>query len=400
MFQIRKAERTQSKLRVWMSWPSWSWKTYSSLKLAYWICWNWQKICLIDTENWSGDMYSNLWEYNIITLVAPFSPERYIEAIKSCEEAGMEVIIIDSITHEWNGKGWCLEINELLAKTKYKGNSWSAWNETTPRHQKFIDKIIQSNCHIITSVRNKTDTVITDDGNWRKQIKKVWLKEETREWFEYELTINFTIDRDSHLALAGKDRTWLFIERDPFLIDEKIWGEIREWNLLGKEWKSYAEIVEDEKLKEAQNKKTNLPTETIPPVAPAITTPVQTERYLQFQASFDTASSVDELKKIYERLKNHIWTDKKYMVQAQVDSLLIVLNKKKAELETKKEVETPTLPPITPTEAVNSAWATVGEVVQTWEEIAKATDVKVEGEKPEQVKEGLSFEEVEKIFDN
>ncbi|MDR1987648.1 MAG: ATP-binding protein [Candidatus Peribacteria bacterium] len=75
----------------------------------------------------------------------------------------MEVIIIDSISHEWEGKGGCLEINETIASTRFKGNSWSAWSVTTPRHQKFIEKIIQSKCDIITTVRNKVDMAIIDN---------------------------------------------------------------------------------------------------------------------------------------------------------------------------------------------------------------------------------------------
>src|SRR5690606_24180959 len=93
---------------------------------------SWDKIAIIDTENGSADFYSNLGDYNVFSLSAPFSPERYIEAIEACEKAGMEVIIIDSVTHEWEGKGGCLEINDQIAQTKFKGNTWSAWSHTTP----------------------------------------------------------------------------------------------------------------------------------------------------------------------------------------------------------------------------------------------------------------------------
>lgn len=216
-------------MRIWLSSPSGAWKTYSSLLIAFGITQNWSKIALIDTENWSWELYSDLWEYNVLPLKAPYSPERYIEAIGICEQdENIEVIIIDSISHEWEWSGGCLQINDILWQAKYKWNNWAAWNETTPRHQAFIEKITTSDCHVITTVRNKTDTV----QEWGK-VKKVWIKEQTREWFEYELTVNFNIDRDWHFAVASKDRTWLFIDRDPFVITKETWEELIKWNKSG-----------------------------------------------------------------------------------------------------------------------------------------------------------------------
>lgn len=225
--ELKKASRKQSKLRIWLSWPSGSWKTHSALLLAYWICWDWEKIAVIDTENWSADLYSHLWDYNVLHLQPDFSPEKYIEAIRTCEEAEVEVIIIDSTSHEWEWKWWCLEINEKIAQIKFKWNTWSSWSVTTPRHQSFIENIVNSKCHIITTARSKTDTIQTED----RKIKKVWLKDIQREGFEYEMTIMFNIDRDWHLAIASKDRTNLFIDRDPFVISIETWEEIKNWNL-------------------------------------------------------------------------------------------------------------------------------------------------------------------------
>lgn len=229
-FQIKKAERKQAKLRIGVSGPSGSGKTYSALLLARGLATDWSKVCLIDSENGSGELYSDLGDYNVICLEAPYSPERYIEALKAAEDAGMEVIVIDSVSHEWEGKGGCLEINEILAASKFKGNTWSAWSETTPRHQRFITAIVTSSCHVITTVRNKIDTVMGDD----KKVKKVGTKEIQREGFEYELTVNFNIDRETHRAMASKDRTNLFESRDPFLIDIKTGEEIAAWNAGGK----------------------------------------------------------------------------------------------------------------------------------------------------------------------
>ena len=227
--EFRTAERRKSRLRVGMSGPSGSGKTYSALLIARGLTDSWEKVFLIDTENGSAELYSDLGPFRVFNLQAPFAPERYIEALKAAEDNGAECIVIDSTSHEWDGKGGCLEINELVAKTKFRGNTWSAWSETTPRHQKFIEAIVTSSCHVITTARSKTDTIQTED----KKIKKVGLKEIQRDGFEYELTVNFNIDRDGHYALASKDRTGLFINRDPFVILQKTGEELLAWTESG-----------------------------------------------------------------------------------------------------------------------------------------------------------------------
>lgn len=222
--QLKKATRKQVKLRLNISAPSGAGKTYSALRMAYGIVGNWDKIAVIDTENRSASLYSHLGDFFTIDLTPPFSPERYIEAIKACEEGGIECCIIDSSSHEWNGAGGCIEMNEILAQTKYKSNTWSAWNETTPKHDRFVNTVLQSPMHIITCTRSKTETI--QEGG---KVKKVGMKDIQREGWEYELTVSLNLDRDSHLATPSKDRTGLFEGKMPFLITEKTGEEIKAW---------------------------------------------------------------------------------------------------------------------------------------------------------------------------
>lgn len=210
MTQLRKAARKKAKIRLGLSAPSGAGKTYSSLLIARGLASSWDKVAIIDTENNSADLYENLGDYNVISLSAPFSPERYIEAIKTCEDAGMEVIIIDSISHEWEGKGGILEIH-----TNMSGNSFTNWATLTPRHNAFIAAILQSKCHMITTVRRKQDYEMTKDSNGKVKVEKAGLKEITRENWEYELTINLELDI-KHNAIASKDRTQLFADKPHF----------------------------------------------------------------------------------------------------------------------------------------------------------------------------------------
>lgn len=221
--KLQTAQRHQVKLRLGLSGASGFGKTYSALLLAYGITNDWTKIAIIDTENGSASLYSHLGDYNALTLEEPYNPERYIQAIETCEKAGMEVIIIDSITHEWSGKGGCLELHEQL------GGKFQDWAKISPRHQAFIDKILHSSCHIITTVRRKVDYSMDADMNGRSKVVKHGTKEITREGFEYELTSNFELINENHLVKASKDRTGLFMNKPEFVINSATGKKLMEW---------------------------------------------------------------------------------------------------------------------------------------------------------------------------
>ena len=223
--QLIKATRKKSKLRLNLSGAAGSGKTYSALLMAKGLIGSWDKIAVIDTENGSASLYSHLGYFNTIDLQPPYTPERYNEAIDACISGGIECIIIDSSSHEWSGTGGCIEINEKLAQSKFKGNTWSAWSQTTPRHDSFVNKVLQAPVHIITCTRSKMETVMTDD----KKVKKLGMKDIQREGWEYELTVSLNIDRDTHMAMASKDRTNLFEGKDPFVITPATGVEIKEW---------------------------------------------------------------------------------------------------------------------------------------------------------------------------
>lgn len=225
-----KATRKKAKLRLALTGPSGSGKTYGALMIAKGIG---GKIACIDTERGSASLYSHLVDFDTLELAPPYSPEAYIAAVQEAEKAGYDVLIIDSTTHEWSGIGGCLEINEDTAKSKYRGNTWSAWNETTPRHRKFIDAMLQSNMHIIATGRSKTETAQTEE-NGRKKVAKLGMKTEQRDGFEYEFTVVLDIVHDGHYAVASKDRTGLF-GGDAKPISEETGGILLDWIESGAE---------------------------------------------------------------------------------------------------------------------------------------------------------------------
>jgi len=222
--QLQKAERKQAVIKLAIQGPSGSGKTYSSLLLAYGLAGNWNQIAVIDTENNSSHLYSHLGNYNVLSLSEPFSPERYIEAIETCEKAGMRVIIIDSISMEWEGSGGIIESHGNMA-----GNSFTNWNKMTPRHNAFVQKILQSSCHVISTIRSKQDYVLTDK-NGKMVPEKVGLKGVQRDGTDYEMTIVLDLDI-KHQTTASKDRTGLFLNPLPFTITEQTGNKIKTWCL-------------------------------------------------------------------------------------------------------------------------------------------------------------------------
>lgn len=210
--QIRKAKRAASKGRLLLTGPSGSGKTWGALTFAKGLgC---QRVIVIDTEQGSSDLYESILPFEVIDLAPPFTPERYIEAIEAAEEAGADCIIIDSISHEWNGKGGCLELVDEIARAQFRGNTWSAYSVITPRHRAFIDRMLRSSAHIIATGRSKTETAQVEDGG-RKKVAKLGMKVETRDGVEYEFTTVLDIVHDGHFALASKDRTGIFTDTDP-----------------------------------------------------------------------------------------------------------------------------------------------------------------------------------------
>ena len=230
--KFQKAQKKKSKLRLALTGPAGSGKTWGALQIAKGLG---GTVAVIDTEHGSASLYEHLVDFDVLELQAPYSPERFIEAIDAAEKAGYDTLIIDSSTHEWSGQGGCLEINEEIAKSKFRGNTWSAWNETSARHRKFVDRILQSKMHVITTIRSKTETAQQESITGKKQVVKLGMKAEQRDGLEYEFGLVLDIIHDGHFATASKDRTGLFVDKDPKPITPETGKTLLNWLESGAE---------------------------------------------------------------------------------------------------------------------------------------------------------------------
>lgn len=234
--QFRKAERSKARLRLALDGTSGSGKTFSSLILAKGLG---GRTAFIDSENGSGELYAEHpafegWSYDIVTLAAPFTPEKYVEAIKAAEAAGYEIIIIDSLTHAWAGSGGVLDTHAKFTEKDKNKNSYTAWRNVTPSHNALIDAMLQTKCHVIATMRSKSDYVLETGSDGKQRPKKVGLAAVQREGTEYEFTAVLDIDSD-HDAKASKDRTGLFSSPLPFRITEETGRELNRWLVSGRD---------------------------------------------------------------------------------------------------------------------------------------------------------------------
>ena len=217
--ELQIAQRKRAKIKMALQGPSGSGKTYSSLLIANGLSHAWDKIVVIDTENESSHLYAHLGAYNVLGIKAPFTPEKYMEAIDYCVATGMQVVILDSITHEWE--------NLLEYHSGLTGNSFTNWNKVTPRHNAFVQKILQSPVHIIATIRTKQDYVLTEK-NGRAVPEKIGLKSVQRDGLDYEFTLVFDLDI-KNMAHASKDRTGLFFGKHEQSITASIGEKISQW---------------------------------------------------------------------------------------------------------------------------------------------------------------------------
>lgn len=194
-----KATKARAKLRLGLIGPSGSGKTFTALLIAQELG---GRVAVLDTEHGSASKYAGKFEFDTLEPDM-FSPTVYTEAIRAAEAAGYDVLVIDSLSHAWSGKGGALEMVDNAAK-RTGNNSFTAWRDVTPLHNELIDAIVGARLHVIATMRSKVEYIIEDQGG-KKVPRKVGLAPVQREGMEYEFDVVGDLD-DQHTFVVSKTR--------------------------------------------------------------------------------------------------------------------------------------------------------------------------------------------------
>lgn len=197
---FKKATKEQAKARLAIMGPSGSGKTYTALLVAKELAGKHGKVAVIDSERGSASKYADLFGFDVVEM-EDHSPDHYIKVINAAQSGGYDVLVIDSMSHEWSGKKGALEMHDRATARSRSKNSFTAWMEVTPKHNRFIDTILGFPGHVIGTLRTKTAYVIAEEGG--KQVpKKVGTNPIQRDGVEYEFDIVSEMDLDNVLTVS------------------------------------------------------------------------------------------------------------------------------------------------------------------------------------------------------
>ena len=243
-FQVKKAKREKIYVKLALMAPSGGGKTYGSLRLATGMAEEIKKetgkdarILLANTEGKRGYYYADEFNYDIVDIESPHNPEKYVELIDFAVEQGYDILIIDSSSHEWEGKGGCLDLHQQA------GGTYQSWARVTPRHNKFINAISDSPIHIIATMRGKDQYEMTKDDKGKTNVQKLGVGAKQRDGFEYEFTVTFLIDQKTNTSEVQKDNTHIFDKEGPTILSENHGRKIIQWANSGE---GYTPVVRKE----------------------------------------------------------------------------------------------------------------------------------------------------------
>jgi len=198
---FKPATKAQARARVALIGPPGSGKTYTGLEIAHGLG---QRVACIDTEHGTAAKYSTIFPFDHCELLS-HAPDKYVEALEVAEDEGFDVCLVDSLSHAWMGKDGALEqVDRAAAKSSSK-NSFFAWRDITPQHNRLVDAMMGFRGHIIVTIRTKMDYVIETDDKGKQVPKKIGLAPVQREGLEYEFDVVADMDLENRI-IVGKTR--------------------------------------------------------------------------------------------------------------------------------------------------------------------------------------------------
>lgn len=196
--EIKPAIRERTHILASLAGPSGSGKTYSALLMARGIVGKDGKIGFIDTEAKRARHYADLTPFDVLDLAPPFSPLRYLEAVKAFYERGYKILVIDSASHEWEGTGGCIEMAE-------GGKGLLAWQRPKSDHKKLMNFLLQVPMHVIFCCRAREKMVqVKNPQTGKDEIVNTGWHAIAEKNFIYEMTVSMILDEETKIPRLTK----------------------------------------------------------------------------------------------------------------------------------------------------------------------------------------------------
>ena len=189
---FNKAVKTESKLRMAIAGPSGSGKTYTALTVAAALVPG-GRVAVIDTEHGSAAKYADLFDFDVAAAAPPYHPDGLVKLVTFAANSGYDVVVVDSVSHYWNGAGGILDIKEDIERKMRNPNSYTSWKDVTPIHQRMVDTLVAVNAHVIVTMRSKQDYILVEK-NGKQVPQKVGMAPVQRDGFEYEFDVMLDMD--------------------------------------------------------------------------------------------------------------------------------------------------------------------------------------------------------------
>lgn len=232
------ASRRAVKLKIAVEGPSGSGKTLGALALAVGLA-EGGRVAVIDTENGSASLYADRYAFDTLEIQPPYLTSKYKDAVQAAIAGEYAVLVIDNISHQWEGDGSVLQRKE--EKDKRGGNHWTNWADFTKEHNEFRALLLNAPLHLICTMRSKMAYSQEGEGKGSR-IQKLGLQPIQREGMEYEFTLAFDVQMD-HKAAASKDRTSLFVGELTDLLNPTTPKRLLQWLKTAKPAEAAAPVV-------------------------------------------------------------------------------------------------------------------------------------------------------------
>lgn len=229
MAGFRVASRRRVRLRAALSGPSKSGKSFKSLLLANTIrdvlrdakqIQGNGEICVIDSERGRSEMYSDRFPAFTVYELDDYSPTSYVRALKACEEADFSFVIVDQISHEWDGKGGLLQTKDQMVKSSGgKLNDFTAYKYANPLHDEFIDALLSYPGHLIATMRSKIKYEVTQTERGMTPTK-IGMEPIQRDSTEYEFDFWGKVNMSHYLEVEARGSLGDILNEKPWSPDD------------------------------------------------------------------------------------------------------------------------------------------------------------------------------------